>query len=190
MFWLLGGVSLVIFLFGFNPFFTPEKEVAGLSVIEISNTPSPTPTFTLTPTPTPKPSASPTKTKEDSSTDILVYPYKTTVDLLQQVNSFRVGKGLSPLTANPETCFFAKTRVHEISSNFSHDGFYQRIDSKTLPYPSWSEVAENIAVNPDPTQVVPGWINSPGHNENLSKNVPFGCVVNTGHYYVFEAWAP
>lgn len=175
MFLLIGGASLIIALFGFNPFYTPEKEVAGIR----SPTPTPSPTPTLIPTPIPTIEPSPVYVSK-----------KPTYDLLQQINNFRTSKGLTPLITNSETCFFANLRSQEIISSFNHDDFRSRIDSKTLPYPSYSTVAENIAMNSDPNQVVPGWINSPGHNENISKDVPFGCVVGNGNYYVFEAWKP
>lgn len=139
------------------------------------------PKLSKTPTPTITPTVSVLQNKETST---------QTGDLLTQVNAFRSTKGLSPLVANSETCFFANMRVQEIQSSFNHDGFTNRISSKTLPYPSYSEVAENIAMNPNPNDVVNGWINSPGHNANMSKNVPYGCVVGANNYYVFEAWRP
>jgi len=181
VFLLIGGASLLVALFGFYPFTAPEKEVAGLSSLEVSNFPSLTPTLKPTSTPTPTPTIKPSPAEVSK---------KPTQDLLQQINAFRSGKGLSPLSANSETCFFANIRSQEIIASFNHDGFENRIDSNTLPYPSYSSVAENIAMNPDPNQVVPGWISSPGHNENLSKDVPYGCVVSNGEYYVFEAWRP
>ncbi|MBI4097955.1 MAG: CAP domain-containing protein [Candidatus Levybacteria bacterium] len=152
-----------------------KTDIPGIPSISVhpSNTPSPT----LTPFPTP------------TTTDILVYPSQIT-DLLQQINSFRSGKGLAPLSANSETCFFANLRSQEIITNFNHDGFRNRIDTKTLPYPSYSSVAENISYNGDSSQVVPNWINSGGHAENLLKDVPYGCVGNSGIHYVFEAWQP
>jgi uncharacterized protein YkwD len=111
-------------------------------------------------------------------------------NLLNQINSFRSSKGLPPLSTDGYTCGFAVLRANEIVNSFNHDGFKNRIDSKTLPYPSYSSVAENIAMNSDPNQVVPGWINSAGHNENMSKDVPHGCVGKSGDYYAFEAWKP
>ena len=110
--------------------------------------------------------------------------------LINQINSFRSSKGMSPVSENTETCAFAKTRADEIVSNFNHDGFTGRANSNSLPYPAYSSVAENIAMNGDSNQVVPGWINSPGHAENLLKDVPFGCVRNSGNYFAFEAWKP
>lgn len=191
MFLLFLGAYLIISIAGFNnPNISDHKKIQeGVNTV-ISLAPSgpqvslgQRPAQTSTPTPIPK-------TKQYDDTDIHVYPYKTTNDLLQQINSFRSSKGLAHLVANSETCFFADLRSQEIISSFNHDGFRNRIDSKTLPYPSYSSVAENIAYNSDSTQIVPGWINSPGHNENLLKDVPYGCVVGNGDYFVFEAWAP
>ena len=191
MFLLLRSASLIIAIFGFSPGFSNEREIAGAVSSSISNSPNPTtsktdilgipgisvhPTSTLTPSQTPSPTP--------------ISPNKSASDLLQQINIFRSGKNLAALSANSETCFFANLRSQEIISNFNHDGFRNRIDSNSLPYPSYSLVTENIAMNSDPNQVVPGWINSPGHAENLLKDAPFGCVVGNGDYYVFEAWSP
>ncbi len=171
-----------------------KPQVLGINtkiVKKVKATPTPTPT----PTPKklnikpyiyiPKSSPTPTPTKAEVKETV-----SQTGDLLVQINSFRSSKGLSPLSANSETCFFANMRVQEIQSAFNHDGFTNRINSKSLPYTSYSEVAENIAMNSNPNEVISGWINSPGHNANMLKNVPFGCVVGSGNYYVFEAWRP
>jgi uncharacterized protein YkwD len=141
-----------------------------------------------TPTPTKIRKATPTPTKILTETKPQLN--NSSPDLLQQINQFRNGKGLTPLSANSETCFFAKMRAQEITSSFNHDGFRNRIDSNSLPYPSYSSVAENIAMNSNPNDVVRSWIDSPGHNANMSKDVPYGCVANSGNYYAFEAWKP
>ena len=172
----------------------------------IKNTPTPTSTIiptptltpTLTPTPTVPPTPVPTKTPTNAPTqeknEQSNIPADTKGDvgltLMKQINDFRSSKGLPPLSTDGYTCGFATLRAGEIVSGFSHDGFRSRIDSGSLPYPSYSSVAENIAMNSDPNAVVPAWIDSAGHNENMSKNVSFGCVGKSGNYYVFEAWQP
>lgn len=165
-----------------------------------SLTPSkkPTPTPALTPTPSPKPDEN-----KDSETSFLG-SFNTSVQmssqsnsvvilgnsLIDQINQFRSSNGKSPISENSETCSFASTRANEIVSSFNHDGFSSRVSSKTLPYTSYSQVAENIAMNGDVSKVVPGWISSPGHAENMLKEVQFGCVRNSGNYYVLELWKP
>jgi uncharacterized protein YkwD len=109
---------------------------------------------------------------------------------MKQINDFRAGKGLPAFTTDGYTCSLAVARAGEITGNFSHDGFRSRIDNKTLPYPSFTGISENIAMNGDPNAVVQGWIDSPGHNENLSKSHAHACVGKSGNYYVFESWNP
>lgn len=163
-----------------------------------SLTPSKKPTPTLTPTPSPKPDEnkdSETSSSGSSNTSVQMSSQSNSVvilgnSLIDQINQFRSSNGKSPISENNETCSFASTRASEIVSTFNHDGFSGRVSSKTLPYPSYSQVAENIAMNGDAGKVVPGWINSPGHAENMLKDVSFGCVRNSGNYYVLELWKP
>ncbi len=166
------------------------KKVKPTPTIKVKRSPTPTispkPTFTKTPTPSP----SPIKVASQTVTKAPVQVAPATGDLLSQINNFRAGKGLAPLSSHSDVCFFANMRAQEIISNFNHDGFTNRINSNSLPYKSYSSVAENIAMNPNPNDVVSSWINSPGHNANMSKDVPYGCVVGVGNYYVFEAWKP
>lgn len=167
---------------------TPIKaRNASFAQFFVSITPVPTRKLTPSPylskTPSVGPSFSDTTEPETSTTDIGQL-------LMKQINDFRASKGLGPLSIDGNTCSFAVARAGEIIGNFNHDGFRSRIDSGSLPYPSYSSVAENIAMNPNPNDVVPSWINSPGHNENMRKDVPYGCVGKNGNYYVFEAWKP
>lgn len=144
-------------------------------------TPIPT-TQIQTPAPTQIPSIilTPTITQAENQSQLM----------LDQVNDFRKSKGLSPVHSDGYTCGFANTRAPEVTSSFTHDGFTNRINSKTLPYPSYSNVTENIAENSDPNQVVPAWIASPGHNENMQKDTPYVCIANSGSYYIYEGWKP
>mgnify|MGYP001616796683 CR=1 FL=1 len=162
----------------------PQGEVAGTRIVKRKAIPTKIPKkITLTPTPSPK-------SIWIASTSVPKISGNTNSGLLKQINDFRLSKGKSALSEEPTTCSFASLRAGEIVSNFTHDGFRNRVDSKTLPYPGYSSVAENIAYNGDSLQVVPGWISSSGHAENILRDVPYGCVGNSGIYYVFEAWKP
>lgn len=110
--------------------------------------------------------------------------------IMAAINSYRQSKGLSAVATDPYTCGFARTRAAEISTNFSHDGFRERIDAKTLPYPTYSAITENIAMAGSFGDVVPMWINSPGHAKNLEADTPYVCVESAGNYYAFEGWKP
>jgi len=148
-----------------------------------TNIPTPIPTRRLTPTPTK--SISPTPTAGASA--ILDTKEKY---ILDAINTYRVSQGLSKVNADKYTCDFATIRAKEIVNNFNHDGFSNRASNKTLPYPSFSNATENIAMNSDYTKVVTSWINSAGHAENMRANTPYVCVAYSGNYYAYEGWRP
>lgn len=149
----------------------------------IESRPKNSPSITLgaSPTPTPTPIKSgPTPTITTSVTDYL----------LDQVNAYRKTQGLSSVSSNSETCAFAETRVKEIASSFNHDGFTNRINSHTLPYPGYHEVTENIAMNSNYRDVVSSWIKSLGHAANMRADTPYVCIAQSGNYYAYEGWRP
>lgn len=110
--------------------------------------------------------------------------------IMKAINEYRKSNGLSDVKISGETCAFAKTRANEIANNFDHDGFTSRVNSKTLPYSSYSEITENIAKTSNYKEVVDLWISSPGHAENMRKNTPFVCVEKEGNFYAYEGWRP
>lgn len=97
---------------------------------------------------------------------------------------------MGTVSTDSNTCNFAQTRAGEITTNFSHSGFNDRISAHTLPYPSYSYVNENIAMNSNYQNVADSWINSPGHAENLQADTPYACVGINGKYYAYEGWKP
>lgn len=166
------------------------------------------PTRTLTPSPTLKLTRIPIPTKVPVTPTLIpvlsgqlksgqapIQPFSTTSDLkkdfiMQKINDYRKSQGLSEVKSDLNTCNFAKTRAEEISSNFNHDGFRSRIDSKTLPYSGYGGVTENIAMNSDYTKIVDMWINSSGHADNMRKDTPYVCVESKDNYYAYEGWRP
>lgn len=145
----------------------------------------PSPVFTVTPSPKvspkPKPTATPTLAAQQFS---LQDP------LMNAINNYRTSKGLTAVKTDSYTCNFANIRAQEISTSFNHDGFNSRISSKTLPYPSYHMVVENLAMTISLGNVVNMWINSPVHEANLRADVTFGCVGTYGNYYAYEGWKP
>ena len=141
-------------------------------VLHLTTSVSLTPTFTPTLTPTPQP-PTPVPVVNNNS------DY-----LLGKVNEYRRSLGLYEVKSDSNTCNFAKKRAQELTSNFNHDGF------KNLPYPSYSKVTENIAMNENKTDVVNQWISSAGHAENMRADTPFVCIENLGNYYAYEGWKP
>ncbi len=150
----------------------------------------PTKPISITPSPTPKPE--PTKAPSENSTNNNPPSSYSggESELLNEINNFRASNGLSSVSSDPYTCGFAITRAGEIVNGFNHDGFSNRVNSKSLPYPSYREVVENIAMGGDITKIVQGWIDSPGHHANMLKDTPYACVGKSGDYYAYEAWRP
>lgn len=148
-----------------------------------TTSPTPRPTLTPSPTPTPKPSNTPLPSTSPTSTTIRDY-------LVNAVNNYRQSQGLFTVSTDTYTCDFAKIRAQEISINFNHNGFSNRINSHTLPYPGYHLITENIAMTSNYTQVVNMWINSPGHAANMRADTPYVCVEKYGNYYAYEGWKP
>jgi uncharacterized protein YkwD len=135
----------------------------------LSITPSPLITPSATPSISPQPTLSPTVSP--TVTPILTVS-PTPIDevqnyIMDRINEYRKANGLDVVQTDPYTCAFAETRAKEIATNFSHDGFENRIQEDTLPYPSYSLITENIAMNTNYKDVVKKWIASPGHEQNL-----------------------
>lgn len=187
---VLLSLGILILLF---PYFHYEAKTSAATPTEVANritsTPTPTniPTLTPTSTPIPLPTSTPTPTIPPKPS----FPFDSVQsELLSEINNYRKSQGLGPVTPNLETCSFAMLRAQEVSQNFSHDGFTNRITSHSLPYSQYSNVVENIAQNPNREDVVPQWINSAPHATNLRADTPFGCVGYSGQYYTYEGWKP
>jgi uncharacterized protein YkwD len=186
---------------------TVTPPVGEVKSVAVTPTPSPTPrtrrTTTiktptptqkaLTPTPTKRP-VTPTPTKAQSTiTPATIQPAPAndvTAFIMKEINDYRASQGLGSVQTSTETCNFAKTRAQEISTNFSHDGFTQRRDSKTLPYASWTAITENIAMTSNYKDVVTMWKNSAGHATNMRANTPYVCVMQHGNYFAYEGMKP
>ncbi len=167
--------------------------------VTMSSAKKPTPTPTASPTPTPLPTSTPTPTKipptPTPTQAAALAPQPSSSDgvqsyIMQKINDYRRSVGLSSVAVDSNTCSFAKSRAQEITSNFNHDGFTNRINSHSLPYTSYHEVTENIAMTSDYQEVVTMWINSPGHAENMRQDTPYVCVEKSGNYYAYEGWRP
>jgi uncharacterized protein YkwD len=110
--------------------------------------------------------------------------------MLNAINTYRATYDLSPVKPDTYTCNFAKIRAQEITTDFSHTGWENRVNNHTLPYPSYSYINENIAMTGNYKDVVNMWINSPGHAANMRANTPYVCVAYSGNYYAYEGWRP
>lgn len=117
-----------------------------------------------------------------------VYSSDDPSDLLFKINQFRLINGRFAVKSDPLTCAFSAIRAKEIAVDFSHDGFVNRKNNKTLPYPHYKLATENLA-RTKRQNAVELWIKSPPHAANLLKDTPFVCVQNYGYYYAYEGLA-
>ena len=186
----LSGIFITIFYFN-----SQQVEAAPTTENVKAKVPTLTPTSTLTPArvptiniPTSTPKITSAQNLAATPTEVLPKQQSVSESLLEQVNNFRKANGYSVVSSTPETCSFAQIRADEITTNLNHEGFTNRINNHTLPYTSYSIVIENIAFNSAPMEVVPQWINSPMHAENMKKNIQFACVGISGNYFVLEGF--
>ncbi len=91
----------------------------------------------------------------------------------QKINQYRQSKNLPPLTLNATISQQARLHSQAMATGqvpFSHNGFDDRISAIAQSI-SYSRAAENVAYNQgysDPTtQAVQGWLQSPGHRQNI-----------------------
>ncbi len=110
-----------------------------------------------------------------------------------QVNAYRQRQGLSPLELDERVSAIARRHSQDMASGevpFSHDGVEDRYEA-IGELISYRQVAENVAYNfghSDPVQqAVDGWIESPGHERNMTGDYELsgmGIAVNAeGEYY-------
>lgn len=151
-------------------------------IVYLSPIPTITPTLTPSPIPSPIPTPTPTKTPAPSPTP--VKNTSTSDYLLRKVNEYRKSLGLYEVASDSNTCEFAAKRAQEVSVNFNHDGF------SNFPYPKYSRVTENIAMDENYTDVVNQWINSSVHAEIMRQDTPYVCIQSVGNYYAYEGWKP
>lgn len=105
--------------------------------------------------------------------------------VFHEINEYRAKHGKTPLISENGTCGFAEYRAVEIASDFSHDGFYD-MSARAKFYGSYISAAENLASDYGPDEVVSRWIESPTHNENLLRDMDYGCAAQVGDYWALE----
>lgn len=105
-------------------------------------------------------------------------------EVVRLVNIERAKEGVAPLKVDATVSKVSDIRVEELTTLFSHN----RADGTT-----WSSLVkkynikykvtgENIAAGQEsPKEVVTGWMNSPGHRENIMD--PIFTKIGVGHYY-------
>lgn len=111
----------------------------------------------------------------------------------QQINQYRQSQNLPPLKLNAQISQQARQHSQAMAQGqvpFSHQGFEQRAKAIAQPLP-YRRIAENVAFNqghPNPAQqAVQGWLDSPGHLNNIRgefSQTGIGVARNeAGEYY-------
>ncbi len=91
------------------------------------------------------------------------------IEILEQINDYRIGKGLNPLSDNGTIKAVAYTHTDYMIEvdNVSHDNFFQRKQS-LQQNASAVIVSENVAYGFNSAEsVVNAWLNSESHKENI-----------------------
>lgn len=92
-------------------------------------------------------------------------------EILGYINHYRIQHGLSRLTMDPVLSQEATRHSHDMAIHatpFGHNGFNTRMNHLHQHLPQSTSGAENVAYNYKTAKiVVDGWINSPGHRQNL-----------------------
>jgi uncharacterized protein YkwD len=106
--------------------------------------------------------------------------------IFDQINQYRVNKGLSLLTRSSQIDDRARIHSQNMASakvGFGHQNFSDRVKATGIRYKA---AAENVAYNQgysDPaTQAVQGWLKSPGHKANIEgkyNQTGIGVAVNS-----------
>jgi len=116
---------------------------------------------------------------------------------LDGTNRYRASKGLPPLRWHDGIARIAREHAEQMASGaapFSHDG----VDQRFRAYPvSYQSAAENLALNNGIADVagaaVNGWINSPGHERNLSGHFILCSIgaarASNGTFYLTQLFA-
>lgn len=105
-------------------------------------------------------------------------------DLLASVNSYRASKHLSPIKESDTTCTIATIRAIQITSDYSHNGFYPLVHSSWVPNGMWYE---NLAQKKDNYfNILISWEKSPLHNANLLAPATTGCIRHVGNFWALE----
>lgn len=135
---------------------------------ELSLTPTKNPTVRLTVKPTNNPTTSQVKGES------------TIFNLVQE---YRFKQGLPTMTIDPLLCKYASIRAEEIKTDWSHNGFLNKVSPQIYRESKYRKLGENLAkdFNSD-RDMFQGWLNSPLHRENIDYPYTKTCLVCSSHY--------
>lgn len=101
------------------------------------------------------------------------YEYK----VFNSIQQWRVDNNLPIFKVDDNLCKVAKARSIEIQVNWSHDGLKP---NKELHYSSLGENISKDFLNPE--NILPAWLMSKTHRENLERDYTHFCIKCTNNY--------
>lgn len=125
----------------------------------------------------------PLATAQSSIVDVYgIRWYSMAFEVLELTNEARAEQGLQPLTMTASLLESAMLRSEELSVYYSHTRPDGSDCFTAFPADVYGMVAENVAANYDTAaEVVTGWLNSPGHYENMMD--PDMTTIGVGSFY-------
>jgi uncharacterized protein YkwD len=105
-----------------------------------------------------------TRTVNNSHFSVLPKSALNSFQIYNLINDYRAKNNLPKLSWNPKICDYAKTRLNQIHSDWSHNGYWN-----TPPfYVKVAYTGENLANSTlSESQTLKDWINSPEHKANI-----------------------
>jgi uncharacterized protein YkwD len=98
-------------------------------------------------------------------------------EILNEVNHYRLSKGLTELKLSNNISSEAKEHSVEMANNsvaFGHTGFDKRMNTVFSEFDQPHGIAENVAMSPFSAQsIVKMWLNSSGHKKNIEGDFNF-----------------
>lgn len=158
----------------------PETEFQSISGVPATSLPLVSPKIFTSPSAPPSVSPSPITI---AGSGARISKADKTVNLTGEVISFRGQNGRGSLSSPDLICDFARERLLELATNYSHDGFSE-MREKT----GKGNVAENIAGTSSDRGahfvVFEMWAKSEGHKKNMLGDYTEGCGYYDGRYGV------
>ena len=109
----------------------------------------------------------------NSSTTPKMENLSFSLEVFEEINTYRVSQSLAPLSWDSTIAQVAFTHSENMATGtvpFGHEGFNDRYAELTALI-GITAIAENVALGQQTAkQVVEGWINSDGHRKNIEGN--------------------
>ncbi|MCR4274850.1 MAG: CAP domain-containing protein [Candidatus Campbellbacteria bacterium] len=144
----------------------------------------------------PTPPAVPETTKPQTNENTNVSEQLTVVGTISQTNQYRQQQGLSQLLQNSRLTLSAQMKINDMFAGqyFEHEspsGIGSDDLARSVGY-AYLMIGENLALGDYESdfELVEGWMNSPGHRENIlnSKYTEIGVAIKKGLFNGEAVW--